>query len=902
MPAFAGGVNWPTFIDETDVRLVASPSVGASNPDEKDYAWGDVDQDGDVDLVAVYKEPFTTPGRRRNVLFMNEGGVLVDRTQEYATAADDGGDGFLDLTNDRDVALVDVDGDGWLDIVTAVACNGCAGLPKTITHPRIYVNLKDDPPGSGQWQGFRYEEARFPQMAAPFNFCGVGFGDVTGDDAPDLYFTDYDSIDTIFENRLLVNDGNGFFTDETTLRTFPEMNTSNFSVTAVIADMNVDGVNDIVIDHALSPYHTSIAYNNPQDEGFFDQFDYDVLPNSSAYFVSVGELNNDGLLDIILTTDGQDGYLLNQGNDANGHADFLTFILPNSWGFGGNNVIADINDDGFMDIVVAQVDVDVAGCTGLTKFYRNNAEPPNVSFVEDNGGIPSEMRSGGHDVAIFDIDGDGWLDIVHGRCTGTQVYINQPAIELIFTYPDGLPDVLPVDQASEFQVIITGINGDPAPATGVMHYSVNGGLFTDVPMEELGAGIYAAPLPAANCLDKVEFYLTAEHNSGGVFADPPLGPEDPYFVIVAAAIEVSFEDGIEGDVTAWTIVSDPSLTTGEWEQAVPIGTTWGSHVVAPFADAEPEPGHVMAFVTENGLPGGGANDADVDGGPTDLISPTIDLEASNAEISYSRWFYRNPGSDDVLEISITNDGDSFDPAWVVVENVTGTNAGPGTEWQSTSFNVAEFVEPTAQIKMRFRTNDGGSISITEAAVDDIQVLEFVCAEDVISIISSNPPDGSIDARQPSEPDGSNEAGWDGIVLTFGNDASGVSIDDFTIESDPDPDAAPVIDSIEIAGNTAALAFSSIIPAKNWTIVTHVASGTSARIGFLPGDVNNDGLSNANDVLALIDILNGVVDPPPEYQTDTDRSGQTNPSDVLRVIDLLNGAGVYEAFNGASLPD
>ncbi|MCH8251862.1 MAG: VCBS repeat-containing protein [Planctomycetes bacterium] len=172
----------------------------------------------------------------------------------------------------------------------------------------------------------------------------------------------------------------------------------------------------------------------------------------------------------------------------------------------------------------------------------------------------------------------------------------------------------------------------------------------------------------------------------------------------------------------------------------------------------------------------------------------------------------------------------------------------------------------------------------------------------LAIISSDPPDGAIDARQPSEPDGSNEAGWDGIDLTFGSDASGVSVDDFTIESDPDPDAAPVIDSIEIDGNTAALAFSSIIPVKNWTIVTHVASGTSARIGYLPGDVNNDGLSNANDVLALIDILNGVVDPPPEYQTDTDRSGQTNPSDVLRVIDLLNGAGVYEAFNGASLPD
>ncbi|MCH8252798.1 MAG: hypothetical protein IID36_10140 [Planctomycetes bacterium] len=51
------------------------------------------------------------------------------------------------------------------------------------------------------------------------------------------------------------------------------------------------------------------------------------------------------------------------------------------------------------------------------------------------------------------------------------------------------------------------------------------------------------------------------------------------------------------------------------------------------------------------------------------------------------------------------------------------------------------------------------------------------------------------------------------------------------------------------------------------------------------------------------MLNGVISPtPPVYQTDTDRSGITNPSDVLRVIDLLKGAGVYDVFNGASLPD
>ena len=107
----ASASDWIEFANETDTRLVAESSIGEFDTEEKDYSWGDVDRDGDIDLVVVRKQIGSTEGRRRNVLFMNEGGLLVDRTNAYATEADDGGQGFLDLTNDRDVALVDVDGD-----------------------------------------------------------------------------------------------------------------------------------------------------------------------------------------------------------------------------------------------------------------------------------------------------------------------------------------------------------------------------------------------------------------------------------------------------------------------------------------------------------------------------------------------------------------------------------------------------------------------------------------------------------------------------------------------------------------------------------------------------------------------------------------------------------------------
>ena len=56
--------------------------------DEKHFAWGDFNRDGWVDVVMVLKIPASFPGKRRGFLLMNEGGVLVDRTAQYAGDSD----------------------------------------------------------------------------------------------------------------------------------------------------------------------------------------------------------------------------------------------------------------------------------------------------------------------------------------------------------------------------------------------------------------------------------------------------------------------------------------------------------------------------------------------------------------------------------------------------------------------------------------------------------------------------------------------------------------------------------------------------------------------------------------------------------------------------------------------
>ena len=171
----------------------------------------------------------------------------------------------------------------------------------------------------------------------------------------------------------------------------------------------------------------------------------------------------------------------------------------------------------------------------------------------------------------------------------------------------------------------------------------------------------------------------------------------------------------------------------------------------------------------------------------------------------------------------------------------------------------------------------------------------------IAIVAADPPDGSIDARQPSQPNGSDPNGWDSVELTFDEETAGLLASDFTISVDP-PGTAPGIQMLTTNGNTVTLKLDSVIPVVAWTTITHNGSNTSVRLGYLPADVNNDRLSSSADILALIDAINEVGDPLQIWQTDINRSGVVTPSDILRVIDLLNGADAYDTFITASLPE
>jgi hypothetical protein len=447
-------VQWASFSQDASRLPGGSGSISTTNT-EVDFTWGDLDQDGDEDVIAVRKEHFTSTGRRSNILLMNEGGNLVDRTSSLATASDVPGDnGFQTPTNDRDAVLADFDGDGWLDVITATTLSD--GLSKALGHPRIYMNLGND--GAGNWLGLRYEESRIPQMVHygtgnPENprFCSVAAGDVTNNGRPDLYFGDYDSsgaggsgqpANKDMNDRLLINDGNGFFTDESQLRMSSTMLKSAFGNSVVIADFNGDGAADVLKDTSLNaPQYVAISYNNPANPGFFNLFD--DFHFNAPYHTSEGDLNNDGLLDVIISDDNSDRFRVNTGNDAFGRVNWsaaqqFQFATGSDDGFASNNLMADLNGDGWQDVLICDVDVDIGGYGRRLHIYHNRTTvvgQTTLSIREERQqtgsggwhGVTGMMKNdlvGTHDVAALDIDMDGDTDMLVSRQAGTFVWMN----------------------------------------------------------------------------------------------------------------------------------------------------------------------------------------------------------------------------------------------------------------------------------------------------------------------------------------------------------------------------------------------------------------------------------------------------------------------------------------------
>ena len=158
------------FVDESATRL---PVSGHEETREADF--GDVDEDGDLDIVFANTQFFVAQADRQNRLLINDGtGHFADETDTRMPRDND-------LNVDAD--FVDLDADGDLDIVLGQASEGAA-------FPRYVAYLND---GTGVFENARW--------ALPRTIVGNGFdieaADFNGDGWIDLYFCSRIGLDRL---------------------------------------------------------------------------------------------------------------------------------------------------------------------------------------------------------------------------------------------------------------------------------------------------------------------------------------------------------------------------------------------------------------------------------------------------------------------------------------------------------------------------------------------------------------------------------------------------------------------------------------------------------------------------------------------------------------------------------
>lgn len=268
-----------------------------------------------------------------------------------------------------------------------------------------------------------------------------------------------------------------------------------------------------------------------------------------------------------------------------------------------------------------------------------------------------------------------------------------------FTYPDGLPDILS-QGGSTFRVNVAPLASNPIDGTGRIVFRLNEGPWVSLPMASIGVNQYEASIPSMNCFDVYDFYVEVDTDSGRVASDPIDAPDGFYTAIVADEQTTVLDDNFQTD-TGWTVVNE-NLSTGAWQRAVPVNAGRSD----PPSDFD---GSGACYVTDNGV------DADVDGGPTRLISPTLDMTGGGI-VSFAYW---HATDSDIFRAEISNNnGASY-------TTLFAQNSGAGG-WATRSFRVDDFVTPTNTMRVRFTVSDNPNDSVTESAVDAFRAVRLNC--------------------------------------------------------------------------------------------------------------------------------------------------------------------------------
>ena len=333
--------------------------------------------------------------------------------------------------------------------------------------------------------------------------------------------------------------------------------------------------------------------------------------------------------------------------------------------------------------------------------------PPEVAFFDTFPSDDAGFFNGAWNVYPFFESGTIIIsDLERGLFV---VELVEPRIAV--AYPEGRPEL--VDPAGDTVralvdelepgaldgaevLLVADPDGDAGPADPVA-----------ASMTSLGGGLFEGTLPSAECGDLVSWWIEVTFADGEQVSSPANAPAESWSAIAATGSVAVFADDAETN-PGWT-VTNVQVTGGAWERGVPAGDGDRGD---PLSDFD---GSGAAWLTEN-APG----DTDVDGGPTILTSPAIDLAGAEAVmLSYARWFTNDDGDDDELALEVSADGGA---TWVELES-TGAIDG----WERRTLRLDAAIPTTDDVRIRFLATDNPNDSVTEAGIDAVRIEVLECA-------------------------------------------------------------------------------------------------------------------------------------------------------------------------------